>query len=185
MEPGASSAEEAASTDESPRDLEDRSASGRPSRAGRAKQPRASPESDDAPTGLTKSEKQQLARMLTKEDITALFGQSLEDAARAVGLGRTSFKQVCRREGIEGWPQVAPPPAAAAAAAAAPASSNHPPRVKVPDDRSRLPSMSPPAERAASAEPSSLAYSSSSDAPAADKHISPRRRKRCVSIRAF
>lgn len=54
--------------------------------------------------GLSKTRKQQLARDLTREDIEQLFGMSLEEAARVVGLGRTSFKQVCRREGIQAWP---------------------------------------------------------------------------------
>jgi hypothetical protein len=54
---------------------------------------------------FSKARKQQLARELTRDDLVQLFGWSLEDAARHVGLGRTSFKQVCRREGIEVWPQ--------------------------------------------------------------------------------
>ena len=55
---------------------------------------------------MSKSRKQQLARDLTREDIEQCFGMSLEDAARHIGLGRTTFKQVCRREGIQSWPGV-------------------------------------------------------------------------------
>ena len=33
-----------------------------------------------------------------------MFGMPLDKAAAQMGMGRTLFKKVCRREGIERWP---------------------------------------------------------------------------------
>jgi hypothetical protein len=41
---------------------------------------------------------------LTAEALTALFGMRMADAARSLGVSRTTLKIVCRRLGIERWP---------------------------------------------------------------------------------
>jgi hypothetical protein len=41
---------------------------------------------------------------LTAEALTALFGMRAPDAARSVGIGVSTFKKICRRLGIERWP---------------------------------------------------------------------------------
>lgn len=64
------------------------------------------PVNSSARTSLTnKRLASETARTLTTADITQLFGQTLDDAARSVGLGRTLFKKVCRRVGVDKWPQ--------------------------------------------------------------------------------
>ena len=57
----------------------------------------------------SKSTATQLAAELKHDDIAKLFGFSLSEAAQRAGLGRTLFKKVCRREGIEHWPGRASP----------------------------------------------------------------------------
>ncbi len=41
---------------------------------------------------------------LTVEALTALFGMRAPDAARSLGIGVNTFKKICRRLGIERWP---------------------------------------------------------------------------------
>ncbi len=41
---------------------------------------------------------------LTAEALTALFGMRAPDAARSLGIGVSTFKKICRRLGIERWP---------------------------------------------------------------------------------
>ena len=46
----------------------------------------------------------QVMAQIKHDDIAKLFGMSLNVAAQRVGLSRTAFKKVCRREGIDRWP---------------------------------------------------------------------------------
>jgi len=41
---------------------------------------------------------------ITRATLAKLFGLPVLDAAAALGLGRTSFKRVCRLLGIKRWP---------------------------------------------------------------------------------
>ena len=43
---------------------------------------------------------------VTRSKLEALFHLPLQEAATHVGIGRTLFKRVCRREGIRQWPQL-------------------------------------------------------------------------------
>ena len=47
-----------------------------------------------------------LAAAVTRSKLEALFHLPLQEAATHVGIGRTLFKRVCRREGIRQWPQL-------------------------------------------------------------------------------
>ena len=52
-----------------------------------------------------------MASAVTREKLDSLIklGLSVPEAARCVGVGRTLFKKICRRNGIMSWPKPALP----------------------------------------------------------------------------
>lgn len=56
------------------------------------------------PTKRCKADATLAAKSMTRSGLEAMFGLSLSRAATAMGVGRTLFKKVCRRNGIAHWP---------------------------------------------------------------------------------
>lgn len=52
----------------------------------------------------TKKDISQMGLEVTRGQLEGLFNMKLRDAAKHIGVGRTLFKKICRRQGIVHWP---------------------------------------------------------------------------------